>query len=145
MVSWRRCKWIAATFIGLTVAGVMAGCSAPDSGSLLVEYHRQGGIAGFDDRLVIQSDRQATLEQRSGKRSLDLDPEVVGRLLEQLEQIDFAALEPEYLPQGTGADLIEYEVTYKGHTVRTMDTAVPETLQPLLALLDEIIQSTPSS
>ena len=60
----------------------------------------------------------------------------------QLEQIDFTALDPEYLAQGAGADLIEYQVTYKGHTVRVVDTAVPESLLPILALLDEIVQSS---
>jgi hypothetical protein len=65
--------------------------------------------------------------------------------LDQLDQVGFSTLEAEYIPQGTGADLIEYEVTFEGHTVRTMDTAVPETLQPILKLLDEIIQSAPSS
>lgn len=153
MVCSRRPRWILATLIGLTVAGMMAGCSADlptgssasSSDGPLVEYQRQGGFAGWDDRLIIESESRATLEQRSGTQSLDLDSQLVDQLLEQLESIKFSTLEPEYLPQDTGADLIEYRVTYKGHTVHTMDTAVPDSLKPILELLDEIIQSGTSS
>jgi hypothetical protein len=32
-------------------------------------------------------------------------------------------------------------ITYRGHTVRTMDTAVPEALRPALDLLNQIVAS----
>ena len=41
----------------------------------------------------------------SGPRDLDVDPQVVDRLVAQLEHIDFTSLNAEYVPQGGGADL----------------------------------------
>jgi hypothetical protein len=108
----------------------------------LIEYHRQGGFAGLDDRLIIQDQESATLVQGSDEFHLELEPGMVDELVAQLESIGFSSLQSEYLPKDTGADLIEYELTYKGHTVRTMDTAVPNSLQPILNLLNEIIQSS---
>jgi hypothetical protein len=143
----RRSKWILTAFIGWTVAGLVSGCSAglpSGSDEPLIEYHRQGGFAGLDDRLIIQGPESATLVQGSSERHLELEPGVVDELVAQLESIGFSSLQPEYLPQGAGADLIEYEVTYQGHTVRTMDTAVPDSLQPILNQLDAIIHSSQS-
>jgi len=34
-----------------------------------------------------------------------------------------------------------YAITYRGHTVRRMDTAVPEVLQPALDLLNQTVAS----
>jgi hypothetical protein len=125
----------------VAIAAVIIGCArvAPSKG--LIEYHRTGGVAGLDDRLVIDESYKATLTRKTKSYDFVLTRDLGDRLVQQLVQADFARLKVEYIPANTCCDLIEYAITYKGHTVRTMDTAVPAQLQPVLDSLNEIIQS----
>jgi hypothetical protein len=154
-------SWALATCICLAIAGLLAGCAAgfsaqtptPDPGApldagppakpgeVLVEVRRQGGIAGWDDRLLLYADGRAVLERRSGTQALELEPQVVERIAEQLDRAGFSTLPPEILPDDACCDLFEYWVTYRGHTVHTLDPAAPDALWPVIALLDEIIGS----
>jgi hypothetical protein len=110
------------------------------SPAVLIEYRRIGGFAGFDDHLTIDMKRKVTLTRKVGHYEFVLDQKSLEQLLQQLDQAKFSEFEREYLPTNTCCDLIEYTITYKGHTVRTMDTAVPEPLQPILGSLNEMIE-----
>jgi hypothetical protein len=110
------------------------------SSGLLIEYHRSGGFAGFDDYLTVDANRKVTLTRKAGHYEFVLDQKSFEQLLQQLDQAEFPSLEREYLPANTCCDLIEYIITYGGHTVQTMDTAVPESLQPILDSLNEMIK-----
>jgi len=118
-----------------------SGCLCSSEQTVLITYRRSGGIAGVNDELVIYSNHQAILVRRTGRAEFTLDADQVARLVQQFEEANFVSLDREYLPQNTCCDLYEYVVTYEGHTVRTMDTAIPEPLEPLLRTLNEIIQS----
>ena len=63
------------------------------------------------------------------------------RLVSVLNNAEFTKLRSEYLPSRKGSDLMEYIVTYKDHQVRAMDTAVPDSLWPVLELLNQIVES----
>jgi hypothetical protein len=105
----------------------------------LVELHRSGGIAGREERLVVYSDGTAKLWGRGPVVDLTVQSDTLARLHELIQGIKFDSLRAEYLPPRQGADLFEYVVISKDHRVRTMDTAVPPPLQPLLQLLGGIM------
>lgn len=125
----------------VVLAGWLASCTGTSSSGILVEYRRSGGFAGLDDRLVIQVNGQATLTRKAEHYEFILDRDTMNQLQTLFDDAEFSKLRREYLPSRQGSDLFEYVVTYKGHTVRTMDTAVPEALWPVLELLNQIIES----
>jgi len=112
---------------------------APD---LLLDYQRSGGIAGLDDHLLITNSGVITLTRKGQAFGGQLDAAQMQNLQATLAAAQFATLDAEYLPARQGADYLEYLITYAGHQVKTFDTATPQALQPLLALLSEIIKST---
>lgn len=119
-------------------------CAPATDPDPLIQYRRSGGIAGLDDQLVIKTGGQATLTQRDAKTDFTVDRDTLNHLTALFDQVGFAGLNKEYLPEG-GNDLFDYAVTYKGHTVHTRDTAVPEKLQPVLDALNEIIEKQAKS
>ena len=118
------------------LAGCLFGCAGSDR---RIEYRRSGGFAGFDDRLVIAEDGKSTLTRRSQRYEFTLDEDSLKSLQGLFETARFSQLSKEYLPSQPGADLFEYILTYQGHTVRTLDGAVPEALQPILEALNRIV------
>lgn len=121
---------------------LLAACAIPNgSSSALVSYQRSGGIAGADDKLLIAPDGTATLTRKGQQFTFALDVTTVQQIEEMLDKASFTQLPSQMLPGNTCCDLFAYEITYKNHTVRTMDTAVPESLQPALDLLNGIVES----
>ena len=125
----------------VVLAGLLVGCTGTTSSRILIEYHRSGGFAGLDDCLAINANGEAALARKAERYEFALDSDMMNQLLTLLDDAEFSKLRGEYLPSRKGSDLFEYVVTYKGHTVRTMDTAVPESLHPILELLNQIVES----
>jgi hypothetical protein len=125
----------------VVLLGWLAGCGAPASRETIVEYRRTGGFAGLDDHLVVRADGEATLDRRGERYEFELDSETMDRLLTTLDNAEISQLDGEYLSSQKGGDLFEYVVTYQGYTVRTGDTAVPESLWPALELLNRIVEN----
>jgi hypothetical protein len=132
--------WISLVITAVVLAGWLSGCAKPSAPETLIEYRRSGGLLGLDDQLAIQADGKAVLTRKSGRSEFALDGDTMSRLRALFEQAGFARLRKEYLPPHPSADLFEYVVTYKGHTVRTMDGAIPLSLQPILDALNEIVE-----
>jgi hypothetical protein len=105
----------------------------------LVELHRSGGIAGREERLVVYSDGTARLWGRGAESTFTVGSDTLAHLRELLQTIKFDTLRAEYLPARRGADRFEYVLICDDHRVRTMDTAVPPELQPLLQLLGRLM------
>jgi hypothetical protein len=124
--------------LGVLVIALLVGCTETDQSFL--EYRRQGGFAGLDDHLVIQSDGAATLSRGSISTTFNLPPDIITNLKRELAAANFSDLKREYLPAQSGSDRFEYRLTYHGHTVRTQDGAVPAGLQPILDTLNQLIQ-----
>jgi len=133
--------WILLTISVVMLTGWLVGCTKAPSSETLIEYRRSGGFAGLDDRLVIKENGESILTRRSERSEFTLDSDTVNRLRALFEEAKFSQLRKEYLPSRPGADLFEYVVTYKGHSVRTMDGVVPSSLQPILEALNQIIES----
>lgn len=133
--------WILFTIVVVMLTGWLVGCTGVSSSETLIEYRRSGGFTGLDDHLVIKEDGEAILTSKSERSEFTLNSDTINRLQALFEEAEFSRLRKEYLPSRQGSDLYEYVVTYKGHTVRTMDGAVPPSLQPLLEALNQIVES----
>jgi hypothetical protein len=131
-------------FLALVILAVLGaslaacGTSAPPA---TIEYRRTGGIAGLDDHLTIQPGGQATLTRKNAQVSLTVDQATLTQLTSLLDQAGFSQLPAESLAP-KGADLFTYEITYRGRRVRVQDTTVPAKLQPVIDLLNSIIQKS---
>ncbi len=133
--------WILLAIVVAMLTGWLAGCSKASSSETLIEYRRSGGFAGWDDHLVVEKDGEAVLTRKSERFEFTLNSDTTNRLQTLFEEAEFSQLRKEYLPSRQGSDLFEYVVAYKGHTVRTMDGAVPASLQPILEALNQIVES----
>ena len=136
---FRRCLLAAVLLLAIAVAACAPTAPARAPGGPLIEYRRTGGIAGFDDQLIIQADGRAELKRRDSEQTLVLSQAELQQLTAVLEQAQFDRLKAEYLPEEEGADLFDYVITYRGHTVHTQDTAVPGALEPVLAALNDLL------
>lgn len=126
--------------IFVILAALLVGCAATPETSLL-EYQRTGGIAGLDDRLVIDSAGKATLTRKGQEASFTVSADELKAIQDELEKVNFSGLEAEYLPVNPGADLFDYRLTYGGQTVHLVDTAVPEAVMPVLDLLNQLMEA----
>ncbi len=134
--------WLLITIVTIMLMGWLVGCTKASSPETLIEYRRSGGFIGLDDHLVIKENGEAILTRRRSERyEFSLDSDTIDHLQALFEEAGFSQLHEEYLPSHPGADLFEYVVTYKGHTVRAMDFAVPPSLQAILEALNQIIES----
>ncbi len=133
-----RCGLVFIIIVTLLVT--LSACGASPSPST-IDYRRTGGIAGFDDHLIIQTTGAATLTRRGAQSTFTVDQATLKQLTTLLSQAGFSRLPAESLARG-GADLFTYEIVYQGHRVRVQDTTVPSSLQPVIDLLNTIVQKT---
>lgn len=127
--------------LALAALQILIGCGVYSKDGLLLEYERTGGIAGLDDRLVIQADGAAVLTRRDKRAEFSMTPRELSALKHELEEADLPSLEGTYDPESPGYDLFEYVLVYKGHTVRASDGAIPEPLQSVIASLNGLVQA----
>jgi len=115
---------------------------APDTRgerSVLVEFTRTGGFAGFNDALVVYQDGTAVVTRKEFTREITLTADELSTIRQLLQDAAFGSLQPEYPPAAPGADYFTYTVMYEGKTVTAVDTGVPESLQPLLEALGTLV------
>ena len=126
--------------LAVALSSIIVGCSGAFKPTALI-FTRSGGFAGFDDRLTVTADRKATLTRKNARTEFVVDAQVWDQLTLQLEAARFSQLDHEYLPVNTCCDMFTYTLTYQSHGVKTMDTSVPETLQPVIDLLNGLIDT----
>lgn len=123
----------------LSLAG-MAGCTSTDTSSpVVVEYHRTGGFAGFNDTVVVYENGTAEVSRHGDLSEVALDADDIQRIQSMTTSDAFLSLQDEYVPAQQGYDLFSYEVKAGGKTVRAVDGAVPEALTGIIAEMDAII------
>lgn len=110
-------------------------------GIIIIEYNRTGGLIGLDDHLAIDNEGNAVLKRKNSQATFKLDAETLKNLEASLNEAAFTKLNKSYLPMQQGNDLIQYSITYNGYTVQMVDTAVPETMQPILESLNQIVEN----
>jgi hypothetical protein len=127
----------------LVVAGTAcAADSASEEGAPLIEYQRSGGIRGTSDRLTVESDGTATHSRGGTTSEITLAPGVMDRLHRILQEIDWGALQPDYPGRSGAADMYDYTLDYRHHTVHAAEAALPPGLQPLIELLDGVLDGS---
>jgi hypothetical protein len=133
---------------GILLASLLvAGCSSrppeggekPPAPDILVEYTRTGGIAGFDDHLVVFDNGQAIFSRKQSSGIFTLSNQELGELRNLLDTAGFPSLEPEYPAPEPGADYFQYTITYGGKTVTTETGGVPPNLAPVIGELDYLL------
>ncbi len=112
----------------------MSATAAPSS--VLVDYERNGGFAGFSDHLTIDNNGHATLTRRASAKDFDLSRDELSQLQAVFQNAGFATLPENSMPKAVPPDAFTYVITYQGHRVKTADSAVPQSLQPVLEVLN---------
>jgi hypothetical protein len=133
----------------IVAAIVLTGClgvktppvSRPAAPTLFVDYQRSGGIAGFNDRLVIFDNGVTLVSSRSTSREIRLNQTDLEQISALFETAQFPALEGNYTSSRGGADFLQYSISYKGKTVNTEDTAIPPSLEPIIKEMDLILST----
>jgi hypothetical protein len=130
------------------IAAVMAtGCLGskttpepnPKVPEVLVDYYRTGGIAGFNDRLVIFDNGIALVSSKTTNSEVDLNQTDIDNIIILFNQAQFYQLEGNYSARPGSVDLIKYSISYENKTVNTEDTAIPPSLKPVIAELNRIV------
>lgn len=136
-------NWIVVFLVFLLVSIAAAGCmgvrtppvTKETPPAIVLDYHRVGGIAGIDDRLVIFDNGAAVFSSRTVNRELSLNQTDLDRITALFSEEQYSMLQGNYTVRHEGADLIHYTITYRGKTVNTEDSAVPPSLQ---VIIDEL-------
>ena len=111
----------------------------PKVPAVLVDYYRSGGIAGFNDRLVIFDNGIALISSKTTNNEVDLNQSDLDDLITLFNQAQFFKLEGNYSARTGSVDLIKYSITYENKTVNTEDTSIPPSLNPVIAELNRIV------
>jgi heat shock protein HslJ len=124
---------------GNEILHFVKGAPDTDERSVLVEFTRTGGFAGFNDALTIYQDGSAVVTRKEFTREITLTADELSMIRQLLQDASFGSLLHDYPPAAPGADYFTYTVTYEGKTVSAQDTGVPEALQPLIEELVTLV------
>lgn len=119
------------------------GCSPPSSWT--IEYHRTGGIGGFDQTLTLQSD--GSLMVQSERPAVDKQIMIPEDHVEPIKNLLVQACPfPTGRAEGVCADCYTYQlkIEMNGQTydLQASDTTLTEDLRPLITTLDQFLQLT---
>ena len=142
-------NWTVVYLITVVLAVMAAGClgertAAPASEplpSLLLDYHRAGGIAGIDDRLVVFDNGVAVISTRAVSHEFFVNRSELERLDRIFVQAGYTTLQENYTSAFGGADFIRYSITYQNKSVVTEDTVIPFSLQPVIRELNAFLST----
>jgi len=106
-----------------------------------IDYQRSGGFIGVQDHLTIDLNGHSTLTRRTSATQFDLSRDELGALQAAFQAAGFAALPENPTPPASAADGFSYVIMYQAHTVRTGDPSVPKQLEPVVTILNRLIDS----
>jgi hypothetical protein len=107
--------------------------------AVLLDYHRTGGIGGFDDHLVIFENGATVISTRSGNGYAVLKKSELEEIRALFARAGFSSLNESFPAPSPGADYFSYQITYQGRTVTTEDTGIPAALDPVITALNDIV------
>jgi hypothetical protein len=105
----------------------------------LLDYHRTGGIAGVDDRLIIFDNGMALISTKTVNREFQINQVEIERIQRIFSQAEFTSLQGNYTSPYSGADFLHYSITYQNKTIMTEDTVIPYSLQPVIRELNALL------
>jgi hypothetical protein len=121
-------------------ASIPAPSPAPVPTGTLVEFGRQGGLAGLDDQVTVQADGSYQIVRKGGTPTPGrLSPDEVTRLRAVLDSAHFGEIPAVNPGASTVADGFTYRIAYAGHEVLAQDGGVPPALAPVLDALSGIL------
>lgn len=121
-------------------ASIPAPSPAPVPTGTLVEFGRQGGLAGLDDQVTVQADGAYQIVRKGGTPTPGrLSPDEVSRLRAVLDSAHFGEIPAVNPGSSAVADGFTYRVAYAGHEVLAQDGGVPPALTPVLDALSGIL------
>jgi len=106
---------------------------------VVLNYHRTGGTAGVDERLVVFDNGMAVLSTQASSHNIQLSSEELVRIVRLFESAEFSSLVGNYTSRHTGSDLMKYRITYFNRTVVVDDSTAPASLQPVITELNTIL------
>ena len=106
----------------------------------LIQYGRQGGLAGFNDQVTIAPDGTYDITRRGkAPKHGRLSAKELADLRAVLDSAHFADIPAVNRPPGVVNDGFTYRVGYAGHEVLAEDGGIPPALQPVLSALQHVI------
>jgi hypothetical protein len=137
----------------LLAASAISGCLSVRTPSLsqstppaiFADYHRTGGFAGLDDRIVIFDNGVAVISQKTSSKEITLNQTELERITGIFNKAQFSLLEGNYTARRGAADYFRYTISYDGNTVIAEDTAIPPLLQPVIDEMNLIIHTADSN
>ena len=116
-----------------------SGQPIPGGTGVLVQFRRQGGIAGVSDYLVVQQDGGYTLTRTrpAVTKTGRLSATDLADLRKMLAETDFAHMPR--VQSAKGADLFMYQVIYGDVEIAAMDGGMVEPLKPVVATLSGLV------
>ena len=129
--------------LGTTTQQANIECSSPTNWK--IQYHRTGGIAGFDQALTLQSD--GSLSVRSKKPAFNKQTTIPKDHMVGIPDLIVRAC-PFEPARATGvcADCYNYELNIQmdgqNYTLQASDTTLTDEQRPLIEVLDQFLQVT---
>ena len=109
--------------------------------SILVDYHRTGGVAGINDRLVIFNNGVAVISGGSTSTEISLNATDLALISVLFNESAFSQLQANYPAPRQSPDIMTYTVSYMGKTVTAQDTDIPPSLGTIIDKLNSILGS----
>lgn len=136
------------TILFILLGTMAAGClgvrappvSNPPAPTVVVDYHRSGGVAGVDDRLVIFDNGAAVVATKTTSRDIFLNASEISGIYSLFDEAQFSELQANYPAPRGSADLFHYSISYNNKTVMMDESAFPARVNPILNRMDNIIQ-----
>ncbi|OPY36491.1 MAG: hypothetical protein A4E35_02031 [Methanoregula sp. PtaU1.Bin051] len=116
--------------------------SHPPAPAVFVDYHRSGGPADTDDRLVIFDNGAAVVATKTVSTEIVMNATDIEGITSLFDHAQFPQLQANYPARRGSADLYHYSISYRGKTVTLDESAYPPSLQPLIDGLDQVIRSS---
>jgi hypothetical protein len=108
---------------------------------ILVDYKRTGGFAGFDDHLTIYENGATVITTKNGGNRYTLTSKELNNLTALFESSGFNSVRQQDLPmvKVSGNDFFYYSIDFRGHKLEANEYAFPESLDPVIELLNNLV------
>lgn len=115
--------------------------SHPTPPAIFADYHRTGGIAGLDDRIVIFDNGVAVISQKATSKEITLNQTDLERISGIFNEARFSQLQGNYTARRGTADYFRYTINFNGKSVIAEDSAIPPSLQLVIDEMNRIINT----
>lgn len=108
--------------------------------SVVVDFHRSGGIDNVNDRLVIFDNGVAIVSAKSTSTEILLNATDIALISALFNQSQFSQLQANYSAPRQSANVMTYTISYHGKTVTAAEGAMPPSLKTVIGELNLIVQ-----